>query len=269
MKPIFIPKYIQQYLHKDHSQANFDSIKSAYQTLSKNGAEPEVSVVMPAYNEEENIVQTLASLCNNVTGRAVEILVVNNNSKDKTEELIKACGVNYVLQTIQGITPARNMGLSQARGKYILNADADTIYPKDWIEEMIKPLANNNNVAITYGIFSFIPIGSTGRITYYFYEIFAELTRFYNTRFKSEAVNVYGFNSGFRKEQGQQVDGFNHPPGTNEDGYLALKLTQKGFGKMHRVSGSNAIVWTTDRRIQIDGGLWKGTVKRFKRVFNL
>jgi cellulose synthase/poly-beta-1,6-N-acetylglucosamine synthase-like glycosyltransferase len=67
MKPIFIPKYIQQYLHKDHSQANFDSIKGAYQTLSKGGAEPEVSVVMPAYNEEENIVQTLASLCNNVT----------------------------------------------------------------------------------------------------------------------------------------------------------------------------------------------------------
>ncbi|RVU02723.1 glycosyltransferase family 2 protein [Mucilaginibacter limnophilus] len=268
MKSVFIPKYIQQYLNKDHSEANFQKIRAAYARLSKD-KEPEVSVVMPAYNEEENIVQTLSSLCHNETSRAVEILVVNNNSKDKTEELIKACGVNYILETTQGITPARNCGLAKARGKYILNADADTIYPKDWIEEMVKPLANNDKVAITYGIFSFIPIGSTGRITYYFYEWFAELTRFYNTKFKSQAVNVYGFNSGFRKEQGLQVDGFNHPPGTNEDGYLALKLTGKGFGKMHRVSGSNAIVWTTDRRIQIDGGLWKGTWKRLKRVFNL
>ncbi len=268
MKPVFIPKYIKQYLIKDHSQANFDAISAAYKKLNK-GIEPEVSVVMPAYNEEENIVQTLSSLCHNNTGRAVEILVVNNNSADKTAELIMACGVHYTEQTIQGITPTRNKGLSEARGKYILNADADTIYPKDWIEEMIKPLANNQNVAITYGIFSFIPIGSTGRVTYYFYEWFAELSRFYNTRFKSQAVNVYGFNSGFRKEQGLQVDGFNHPPGTNEDGYLALKLTGKGFGKMHRVSGGNAVVWTTDRRIQIDGGLWKGTVKRFKRLFNL
>ncbi|RCH55111.1 glycosyltransferase family 2 protein [Mucilaginibacter hurinus] len=268
MKPVFIPQYIKQYLHKDHSAANFEAIRAAYQKLSKN-TEPEVSVVMPAYNEEENIVQTLASLCNNTTQRAVEILVVNNNSKDKTEELIKACGVNYVLQTVQGITPARNMGLSQARGKYILNADADTIYPKDWIEEMVKPLANDKRVAITYGIFSFIPIGSTGRFTYYFYEMFAELTRFYNAKFKTEAVNVYGFNSGFRKAEGLQVDGFNHPPGTNEDGYLALKLTNKGFGRMHRVSSAKAIVWTTDRRIQIDGGLWKATFKRFKRVFNL
>lgn len=268
MKSVFIPSYIKQYLVKDHSAENFERIRSAYKQLSKD-VEPLISVVMPAYNEEENIMQTLASLCNNTTQWPVEILVVNNNSKDATEQLIKSCGVNYVLETTQGITPARNCGLGQARGKYILNADADTIYPKDWIEEMVKPLVNNNDVAITYGIFSFIPIGSTGRITYYFYEWFAELSRFYNTKFKSEAVNVYGFNSGFRKEQGLQVDGFNHPPGTNEDGYLALKLTRKGFGKMHRVSSSNAIVWTTDRRIQIDGGLWKGTWKRLKRLLNI
>ncbi|NNU33376.1 hypothetical protein HK413_02955 [Mucilaginibacter sp. S1162] len=151
----------------------------------------------------------------------------------------------------------------------MLNADADTIYPKDWIEEMTVPLINNRDVAITYGRFSFIPIGSTGRVTYYFYEMLADLSRFYNNFKKTEAVNVYGFNSGFRRQQGLQVDGFNHPPGTNEDGYRALKLTQKGFGKMYRVSKPNAIVWTTDRRIQIDGGLWKAVNKRLKRLFNI
>ncbi|RYY34484.1 MAG: FtsX-like permease family protein [Sphingobacteriaceae bacterium] len=50
MKSIFIPKYIQQYLHKDHSEANFQKIRAAYANLSKN-TEPEVSVVMPAYNQ--------------------------------------------------------------------------------------------------------------------------------------------------------------------------------------------------------------------------
>ena len=134
---------------------------------------------MPAYNEEDNIVQTLASLCNNETQRSVEIIVVNNNSKDRTEELAKACGVTCLQQTIQGITPTRNFGLAHARGKYVLNADADTIYPKDWIEQMVKPL-DNDNVAITYGRFSFIPIGSTGRFTYFFYEYFADLTRKFN-----------------------------------------------------------------------------------------
>jgi glycosyltransferase involved in cell wall biosynthesis len=264
MRPVSIPAYVSNYFY---NQQKPEEVSQSYQRLFKGGP-PQVSIVMPAYNEESTIVQTLASLCNNVTTWSVEIIVVNNNSADRTEELVKACGVNCILETKQGITQARNAGLAQAKGKFILNADADTIYPKDWIEEMIKPLADeSNNVAITYGVFSFIPVGNTGRVTYFFYEYLSDLTRTYNTKFKSEAVNVYGFNSGFKREQGLQVDGFNHPAGTNEDGYLALKLTNKGFGKMYKVDNPKAIVWTTDRRIQIDGGLWKATVKRFKRVF--
>jgi len=268
MRPLIIPKYINSYLNGSyHSKDALADVNKAYSNLLK--GKPEVSIVMPAYNEEENIVPTLASLCNNTTSRSVEIIVVNNNSKDNTENLVKACGVTCILETTQGITPARNAGLAHATGKFILNADADTIYPKDWIEEMIKPLANNADVAITYGRFSFIPVGSTGRYTYFFYEYFSDLSKLYNKHFKTEAVNVYGFNSGFRREQGLQVDGFNHPPGSNEDGYLALKLNKKGFGKLFRVTSPKAIVWTTDRRIHIDGGLRKGLAKRIKRIFNL
>lgn len=269
MKPIFIPRYIKQYLSSnDKNPVYLESVSNAYQTNLVKGP-PEISIVMPAYNEEENIVPTLASLCNNKTSRSVEIIVVNNNSKDRTAELVNACGVNCILETTQGITPARNAGLAQAKGEVILNADADTIYPRDWIEEMTKPLFNKKDVALTYGRFSFIPIGDTGRVAYYFYEMLADVTRFYNNFKKTKAVNVYGFNSGFRRKQGLEVDGFNHPPGTNEDGFLALKLFNKGFGEMYRVKKSNAIVWTTDRRIQIDGGIWKAISKRLKRVFNI
>ena len=66
-----------------------------------------------------------------------------------------------------------------------------------------------------------------------------------------------------------EVDGFDHPVGSNEDGYLALKLKNKGFGKLFQVTSPKAIVWTTDRRIQIDGGLVKGTIKRVKRMLNI
>ncbi|WDF53671.1 glycosyltransferase family 2 protein [Mucilaginibacter sp. KACC 22063] len=263
MRPIAIPAVIAHYINDTITPAE---VSAAYQQLRKTG-EPEITVSIPAYNEETTIVQTLASLCDNITPRSVEIVVVNNNSKDRTEELVLACGVTCIRETTQGITVSRNAGLAKATGKYILNADADTIYPKDWIEEMVKPLANSDKVAITYGRFSFIPVGVTGRFTYFFYEYIADFTRVYNKYFKNEAVNVYGFNSGFRREQGLQVDGFNHPPGTNEDGYLALKLKEKGFGRLYRVTSPKAIVWTTDRRIQIDGGLWKATWKRLKRVF--
>jgi glycosyltransferase involved in cell wall biosynthesis len=267
MRPIAIPHYINNYLNSGSTEDALKNARNAYKNLLK--GEPEISIVMPAYNEEANIVPTLSSLCHNITDRSVEIIVVNNNSIDNTANLVTACGVSCVPETKQGITNARNAGLGHAKGKYILNADADTIYPKDWIEEMIKPLANRNDVAITYGQFSFIPVGNTGRVTYFFYEYISDISKFYNKYFKTEAVNVYGFNSGFRREQGLQVEGFNHPPGTNEDGYLALKLNEKGFGKLYKVTSSKAIVWTTDRRIQIDGGLFKATVKRLKRVFNL
>ncbi len=269
MRPISIPSYILKSWNIDYSSDNtFQQIREAYATLSKGSDTPEVSVVIPAYNEEKNIIQTLFSLCNNVTTKSVEIVVVNNNSKDNTEAIVLATGVRCVRETKQGITAARNGGLAAAKGKYILNADADSIYPKDWIEEMIKPLVKNENVVSVYGRFSFIPIGSTGRGVYFFYEYFADFMRKINKHLKDEAVNVYGFNSGYRREQGLSVDGYNHPPGTNEDGYLALKLRDQLKGKLFFVTSTKALVWTSDRRIQIDGGIIKATITRIKKIFS-
>ena len=265
MRPIGIPTYIRQLMDPVNTDLTHTAfIVERYKTLLK-GA-PEVSVVIPAYNEEKDILRTLHSLAANVTDRSVEIIVVNNNSKDNTEALVRTAGVTCVNETIQGITAARNAGLAAATGKYVLNADADTLYPKDWIEQMVAPLANNEGVALTYGRFSFIPTSVTSRFTYFFYEYMADMIRRMNRSFREEAVNVYGFNSCYRREQGLQVEGYNHPKGANEDGWLALKLIEKGFGKLHYVTNIKALVWTTDRRIQLDGGLLKGIIKRIKRV---
>jgi len=268
MRPIAIPAYIKQLWEADSSRNDefIQSIRKDYAKLSK-GITPEVSVVIPAYNEQDNILRTLWSLCANITDRAVEIIVVNNNSKDNTEALVTASSVPCILEKNQGITNARNAGLAKARGKYILNADGDSIYPKNWIELMVAPLANDTKIAVTYGRFAFIPVGSTGRFIYFFYEYIGDALRYRNKWFKEEAVNAYGFNSGFKRAEGLQVDGFNHPPEANEDGWLALKLRNGGFGRLHYVTNIKALVWTTDRRIQIDGGLYKATIRRIKRVF--
>lgn len=268
MRPIAIPPYIKQlYNSNPFDEEVINKVNLLYKGLKND--HPLISIVIPAYNEEENIPQTLLSLCNNKTKWPFEIVVVNNNSIDKTEELVISSGIKCILETKQGITIARNTGLANAKGQYILNADADTIYPMDWIEQMASPLINDNSIAAVYGRFSFIPIGKTGRFVYFFYEYMADFMRWINKTFRDEAMNAYGFNSGFRKEQGLSVDGFNHPPGTNEDGWMALKLREKGYGKLHYVTNISALVWTTDRRIQIDGGLWKGTIKRVKRMIGL
>ena len=264
MRPLKIPAAISSIIDKSLSEEKMiASTLMEYARIS--GTVPEVSIVIPAYNEEQNIVPTLYSLCSNLTLRSVEIIVVDNNSIDRTAELAKACGITCAFQPIQGITVTRNLGLSMARGKYVLNADADSIYPKDWIELMVNPL-EDLSVALTYGRFAHIPTTSTGRSFYFFYEYLAEFSRWINKKIKDEAVNVYGFNSGFRRLQGLEVDGFNHPEGTNEDGWLAVKLRNSGFGRLNLVKDPKAMVWTTDRRIQMDGGIINGTIKRLKRV---
>jgi glycosyltransferase involved in cell wall biosynthesis len=266
MRPISIPLYIQECWQNNLSvEEKIKNIQQAYQNLYRGN--PEVSIVIPAYNEEKNILQTLMSLSNNDTKYSVEIIVVNNNSKDNTEAIVKATGVNCITELKQGITAARTAGLMNAKGKYILNADADTIYPKDWVQLMIQPL-ENDEIALTYGTFAFIPVGKTGRVTYFFYEYFADCIRIINAYRKDEAVNVYGFNSAYRREQGIKVDGYQHPPGSNEDGYLALKLRNQGYGKLYKVNNIKALAWTTDRRIQTDGGLWNATTQRLKKFFS-
>lgn len=266
MRPVAVTPYVIECWNALSIPNLIEKIASAYKLLRKEGT-PEVSIVIPAYNEEKNILQTLYSLTNNLTDKVVEIVVVNNNSKDRTEELVLSTGVRCILETKQGITAARNAGLAAATGKYILNADADSIYPKHWVAEMIKPFDDDPKVAVVYGRFAFIPIGKTGRMTYFFYEYFADFNRFINKHIKDEAVNVYGFNSGFKRVEGLAVEGFNHPKGANEDGYLALKLRDKGYGKLFGVKNIKALVWTSDRRIELDGGLWKAIFTRLKRIF--
>lgn len=262
MRPISIPQHIKTILASSQSQQQqILSIQENYQKLTKN-YQPIVSIIIPAFNEEKNILTTLLSLSRNKTKWPVEIIVVNNNSSDNTEQLVKATGVTCILEERKGITAARNAGLKAAKGNYILNADADAIYPVQWIESMIQPLVYDHNVALTYGRFSFIPVGATSRLMYFFYEHAADVQRFIFKYFKEEAVNVYGFNSAFRRREGLMVQGYDHPPGTNEDGYLALKLRNKGFGRLQYVTKINALVWTTDRRIEMEGGFLKGVKKR-------
>jgi len=93
------------------------------------------SIVIAAYNEEKYIDACIKGLLNQ-TIPADEIIIVNNNSKDKTEDIIKKYPVTLINEKVQGIIPARNTGLDLAKYELILRTDADTIVPSDWVERM-------------------------------------------------------------------------------------------------------------------------------------
>lgn len=90
---------------------------------------PIYSVIIPAYNEELLLPRTLAML-----GRAMarltpegEVIVVDNNSTDRTAEIARASGARVVSEPVNQISRARNAGARAARGNHFLFLDADTL----------------------------------------------------------------------------------------------------------------------------------------------
>ncbi|MFA5333981.1 MAG: glycosyltransferase family 2 protein [Candidatus Nanoarchaeia archaeon] len=112
---------------------------------------PIISVIFPAYNEEDSIKQTLLSLKNQKTKIPYEIIVCDNNSKDKTCQIAKKYADKVVKEKRQGSMFARNTGTKHSSGKYLVHTDADTIFPDNFIEETCKIFKSEKYVAFTCG----------------------------------------------------------------------------------------------------------------------
>jgi glycosyltransferase involved in cell wall biosynthesis len=87
------------------------------------------SVIIPAYNEEQHLPDALKILKEAMRSIAFlegEIIVVDNNSDDKTAEVAKRAGAQVVFEAHNQISRARNRGAAAASGKYLVFLDADT-----------------------------------------------------------------------------------------------------------------------------------------------
>lgn len=133
------------------SYENFQNWK----TTLING-QPHLSVVIPAYNEEERIVATIGAIASYVSDQGFpwELLIADDGSKDATVKICEELGlVNMtVLKTSKngGKGSAVRRGMLAAKGKYVLFADADNSTP---IEEVSKLLAKleNEGYAVAVG----------------------------------------------------------------------------------------------------------------------
>lgn len=114
---------------------------------------PEASVVIPAFNEEDYIGACLQSLTWQKTKTKFEVIVVDNNSTDKTNKIANSfkdkLNIKVVLEKQQGRGVARWRGFEEASGNIIFSTDADTILPENWIERFMKYFKNKEVVAVT------------------------------------------------------------------------------------------------------------------------
>jgi glycosyltransferase involved in cell wall biosynthesis len=91
-----------------------------------------VSLVIPAYNEEEQIGACLDSVFEHASGRFDEVIVVDNASTDRTSEIARSKGARVVVEDRKGLTRARQKGLESVTSDYIAYIDADCRLSAEW-----------------------------------------------------------------------------------------------------------------------------------------
>lgn len=104
-----------------------------------------ISVIIPMYNSEKTIIQTLGGL-EDQTRKDFEVIIVDDGSTDNSPKLVtefknqSELSIKLIHQKNSGPAKARNLGVKHSEGDIIIFLDSDCIPPENWIEEMIKPL---------------------------------------------------------------------------------------------------------------------------------
>jgi len=121
-----------------------------------------ISVVIPAYNEEKYLPFCLKNLLSQKF-KPYEIIVVNNNSTDKTATIAKKFGAKVVFEEKRGIARARTRGFNEAKGEIIARVDADTRPPRDWLLNIKKYFQKHPDIQALTGpiIFYDLPFKTT------------------------------------------------------------------------------------------------------------
>jgi len=220
-------KYLSIYGNslKETPDTVLDEIK--FKLADKQSDSPLVSVVVIAYNEERRLAACLWSLSELQTKYPIEILGVNNNSKDRTEDVYKRIGLPYYNESKQSPGFARQCGLDHAKGKYHFCIDADTFYPCRYVDLMMAKLTRPN-VSCVSSFWSFFPDENHSRFGLFLFELIRDMFLFVQ-HFKRPELCVRGMVFAFNAEYAKQVK-IRTDIRRGEDGSLALSLKQ--FGKI-------------------------------------
>jgi len=189
---------------------------------------PKVSVVIPAYNAEKTIEETIQGLLSqDYSKNDYEIIVVDDGSNDSTKEMIKKFKrVKLFKQKHRGPAAARNLGVKHSKGDLILFTDADCVPDKNWIKNMIKPFKDGDIVGVggTYRT-----LNKKSLIARFVgYEI-AERHRRMKNKKNIDFVGTYS--AGYRKDILLKFKGFDitFPTSSGEDSELSFRIAEEGY----------------------------------------
>lgn len=136
-----------------------------------------ITTVIPALNEEQAIGSVVDEIPINELkkmGYAVEIMVIDNGSTDKTRYIANNHGAKVIVQPIKGYGNAYKAGFANATGNIIATGDADSTYPFDDLPKIIKKMEDENLDFITTDRLTNLQPGVMSR-THYFGNLLLQL----------------------------------------------------------------------------------------------
>jgi len=203
---------------------------------------PGVSVVVPAYNEEKNIADTIESLLNlEYPKNKLEIIVVDDGSTDNTFEIAKkyeGSNVKVIRKENGGKSSALNAGIRAAKFEIIACMDADSIATGDALKTLVSYIVEENADAVTPVMHVWKPKNLTERFQWAEYILSNVMRRALDT-LHAQYVTPGPF-SVFRRESFERY-GYFDEKNITEDMEMAMRIQAKG-GKI--VHASDAIVYT-------------------------
>lgn len=124
--------------------------------MNNNTKEKKVSIILPTYNSEKFIIETLDSI-KSQTYKNFELIIIDDNSYDDTVSLIrkfieenKSIDINFIEKTENtGVAVSRNIGIDKSKGRYISFIDSDDLWKEDKIEKQIE-FSKKNNYGFIY-----------------------------------------------------------------------------------------------------------------------
>lgn len=213
------------------------------------------SVVIPAYNEEAYIERTLNSL-KHQTLKPYEIIVVDNNSTDKTAKIAELMDARVLFEKEKGIGPTRDKGFREAKGDIIATSDADTTFPADWLLRIKKEFEKDSKVVAVGGPYKFDTEKKKNTI-----KILTKIVIFMDKLVNLGKSNIPGANASILKNAYLRAGGYKEK--YFED--LGMSLRLKKLGKV--IFLKDLWVTTSYRRYE-EKGLFKTLFTYMKNYLN-
>lgn len=171
-----------------------------------------ITIVVPACNEEGYIISCLESLKNQDYSGAFEVIVVDNNSQDNTARIARDMGAVLVFCPWKGVSLARQAGAEAARGDIIVQADADTVYPPNWLSRIRRQFDSHPGAVAVAGTFTYRSPPWWAIFEYLLRVVFGWLSAL----FFGKPYIVSGANFAFYKESFVKIGGY-HPAAYSSD----------------------------------------------------